>query len=138
MEEAMSYDRVTVTVEAAAELAKVDIQSIRRWSDVGSLQIERIGDMRIVRLDEVKSLASTRRTAERICRHAALRALLKEATPVESPNHVAGLQKLVRARSRSVTSRSRLSWCRRDGRSGVRVSLHQLGHLGVLCSLVCP
>jgi len=134
----MSYDRVNVTVEAAVELARVDIQTITRWSDVGSLQIERIGDMRVVHLDEVKALATTQRTAERVCRNAALRALLKEATPVESPNHVARLQRLARTRSRTVVSRSTPSWRRRGGRSGVRVSLHRIGHLGALCSLVFP
>jgi hypothetical protein len=123
----VSNDRVAVTMEAAAELAKVDIRTIKQWSDAGSLQIEHIGDMRIVHLDQVKALASMRQTAERLSRGASLRALLKEATPVVSPDHVASLQQLVRDRSESLVFRSRPSW-RRDGRrAGVRVSLHRLG-----------
>lgn len=61
-----SGEHVSVTVEAAARLVDVDVATIRHWSEIGSLEIERRGDMDVVRLDQVKALAnSSRLGAER-------------------------------------------------------------------------
>ena len=50
---------MSVTIEAAAELVDVDAATIRHWSKTGALQIERLGDMEVVRLDRVHWLAAT-------------------------------------------------------------------------------
>jgi hypothetical protein len=61
-----SGEHVSVTVGAAARLVDVDVATIRHWSEIGSLEIERRGDMDVVRLDKVKALAnSSRLGAER-------------------------------------------------------------------------
>ena len=69
----------SVTVDAAAQLAGVDEASIRRWSETGSLKIRRLGDMEVVRLDEVHALKGPARTEPRTGR-AALRKRLRGAT----------------------------------------------------------
>lgn len=89
----------SVTIEAAAELASVDVVTIRRWSADGLLQIERRGDMEAVRLAEVDALAAAR-TSGKETQRGALRALLREATTAESLD-VGELQKLVRDRATS-------------------------------------
>jgi len=68
----------SVTVDAAAQLAGVDEASIRRWSETGSLKIRRLGDMEVVRLDEVQSLKPVR--AEPRAGRAALRKRLRGAS----------------------------------------------------------
>jgi hypothetical protein len=69
----------SVTVDAAARLAGVDKASIRRWSETGALQIRRLGDMEVVRLDEVQALKGPARTEPKTGR-AALRKRLRGAS----------------------------------------------------------
>jgi hypothetical protein len=87
----------SVTVEAAARLVDVDVATIEHWSDVGSIEIERRGDMHVVRLDQVRQLTDTSRVGSKT-RHGSLRALLRDAEPIESPS-VVGLQELVREKA---------------------------------------
>lgn len=87
----------SVTIEAAAELAHVDVLTIRRWSADGFLQIERRGEMEAVRLAEVDALATAQTSGTKKHR-GALRGLLREATRVESLD-VGELQQLVRERT---------------------------------------
>jgi hypothetical protein len=55
----------SVTVDAAARLAGVDQASIRRWSETGAIKIRQLGDMEVVRLDEVHALKGPGRTEPR-------------------------------------------------------------------------
>jgi hypothetical protein len=95
-------DDVSVTIEAAAELADVDVQTIRDWSAAGSLRIERRGDMEAVHLERVNALASAskRQAGSKRLRRDSLRARMRDTTQTESPNHVVVLQELVRDRLR--------------------------------------
>jgi hypothetical protein len=68
----------SVTVEAAARSVDVDVETIRHWSHVGSLEIEQRGDMDVVRLDRVRILSDTSKVGARGARHGLLRALLLE------------------------------------------------------------
>jgi hypothetical protein len=75
-----SIDRhASVTVDAAARLAGVDQASIRRWSETGALRIRQLGDMEVVRLDEVHALKGPAGAEPRTGR-AALRKRLRGAT----------------------------------------------------------
>jgi len=96
--------KASVTVEAAAELADVDAATIRHWSEVGALEIRRVGDMEVVRLDRVHMLSeSPHGRATKVIRNAALKHRLGEAT-IETPS-VIDLQELARDReSRSAKS----------------------------------
>jgi hypothetical protein len=85
----------SVTVEAAARLAGVDQASIRRWSETGALRIRQLGDMEVVRLDEVHALKGPARTEPRTGR-AALRKRLRGTTT--DTLSVADLQKKARGR----------------------------------------
>ena len=87
----------SVTIEAAAELANVDICTIREWSADGVLEIERRGEMEAVRLDKVDALARAEAARTRTAR-GALRGLLGEATRTD-PLDVTELQGLVRERT---------------------------------------
>jgi len=87
-----------VTIEAAAELANVDIRTIRKWSSDGFLEIERRGGMEAVRLAEVDALPTVGTARTKTTRRGALRGLLREATRLESLD-VSGLQELVRERT---------------------------------------
>lgn len=93
-----------VTIESAAELANVEVRAIRQWSAIGSLRIERRGDVEMVHLGHVKTLArSPMATGDRKeARRGALRGLLRDAKMVD-PQSVAGLQAL--ARERGTTGR---------------------------------
>lgn len=88
------HPRASVTVDAAANLVHIDAETIRRWSKDGSIEIELRGDMEVVRLDQVRQAAATRR--ERRSNRAALRARLDGAT-VEDLS-VIDLQELARER----------------------------------------
>ncbi len=89
----------SVTIERAAELMKVEVRAIRQWSAIGSIRIERRGDVELVHLGHVNALARSsivlgdRKEVQR----GGLRALLREATPVDAQS-VAGLQALARER----------------------------------------
>lgn len=100
----MMKPSASVTIEAAAELAKVDVLTVRRWSHDGLLQIQRTGDMEAVRLADVHALAATKpsRTWTQL---GTLRGLLRESTRAESFD-VTGLQELVRQRGTSKRRRS--------------------------------
>ena len=89
----------SVTIESAAELLNVEVRAIRPWSAIGSLQIERRGDVELVHLGQVKALArSPMVTGDRKeTRRGGLRALLLEETPVDAQS-VSGLQALARDR----------------------------------------
>lgn len=88
----------SVTIESAAELLNVEVRAIRQWSAIGSLRIERRGDVELVHLGQVKALArSPMVTGDRKESQRGLRALLREATPVDAPS-VSGLQALARER----------------------------------------
>lgn len=54
-----------MTLQAAADLVRVDAETIRRWTDAGSIEIERRGDMEVVRLDQVRALAASSRPRRR-------------------------------------------------------------------------
>ena len=90
----------SVTVEAAARLVDVDVETIRRWSHVGALEIEQRGDMDVVRLDRVRILTDTSKVGARGARHGLLRALLKDAPKIETPSVVV-LQELAREKAGS-------------------------------------
>ena len=86
-----------VTIESAAELMDIDMRSIRQWSAIGSLRIERRGGSEVVDLGQVRALmrsglASAGRRDER---RGALQGPLREAKAVD-PQSVAGLQELAR------------------------------------------
>jgi hypothetical protein len=89
----------SVTIEVAAELMSIELRTIREWSAIGLLRIERRGDDEVVHLGQVKALARSPMApgggAE--THPGALRELLREAT-VDTES-LAGLQELARARS---------------------------------------
>jgi hypothetical protein len=66
----MLIQGASVPIHAAAELANVEVRTIRQWAATGALTIASHGDMEVVRLDEVKALSdspwsrSTSRRAE--------------------------------------------------------------------------
>lgn len=88
----------SVPIEAAAELADVDVRTIRQWAAIGAIEIERRGEMEVVRLDRLKFLVSTweipnrDRSSERV----GIRGLLGDAT-VNTPS-VTDLQQIARER----------------------------------------
>jgi hypothetical protein len=89
----------SVTIESAAALMHIEVRAIRQWSAIGSLQIERRGDVEMVHLGQVRTLARSpigigdRKDA----RSGALRGLLREAKSVDAQS-VASLQALARQR----------------------------------------
>ena len=89
----------SVTIEVAAELMNIEVRTIREWSAIGSLQIERRGDSEVVHLGQVKALARSPIGPDGgVEAHpGALRELLREATV--DPQSLAGLQELARERS---------------------------------------
>ena len=90
----------SVTIESAAELLNVEVRTIHQWSAIGSLRIERRGDVELVHLGQVRALARSPIVTgdRRDNRRGGLRALLREATPVDAQS-VAGLQALARERA---------------------------------------
>jgi hypothetical protein len=88
----------SVPIDAAAELADVDVRTIRQWAAIGAIEIERRGEMEVVRLDRLKFLVSTweipnrDRSSDRV----AIRGLLGDVT-VNTPS-VTDLQQLARER----------------------------------------
>jgi phage terminase Nu1 subunit (DNA packaging protein) len=89
-----------VTIESAAELMDIDVRSIRQWSAIGSLRIERRGDAELVDLAKVRALmrSGLASNGRRERRRGALQGLLREAKAVD-PQSVAGLQELARERA---------------------------------------
>ncbi|MDQ4107291.1 MAG: hypothetical protein M3138_00590 [Actinomycetota bacterium] len=88
----------SVTVEAAARSVDVDVERIRHWSDVGALEVQRRGHMDVVRLDQVRALATSARMGNDSARTESLRALLRDAAEVESVS-VSRLQELAREKA---------------------------------------
>jgi hypothetical protein len=89
--------KASVTIEAAAELADVDAATIRHWSEVGALEIRRVGDMEVVRLDRVHMLSqSPHAAATKVIRNATLKHRLGDTT-IDTPD-VSDLQELARDR----------------------------------------
>jgi hypothetical protein len=89
----------TVTIESAAELMNVDVRSLRQWSAIGSLEIERRDDAEFVHLGTVQALLRSGIVPGRQdARRGALKGLLREAKSVDSQS-VAGLQELARERA---------------------------------------
>jgi hypothetical protein len=88
----------SVSLETAAELARVDARTIRQWAAIGAIEIEWRGDRELVRLDRVKFLASAWSLPSRDPGddRRALRGLLGEMS-VGTPS-VRELQQLARAR----------------------------------------
>ena len=92
----------SVTIESAAALMNVEVRAIRQWSAIGSLRIERRGDVELVHLGQVKALARSsisigdRKENQR----GGLRGLLREANLVGARS-VADLQALARERDSS-------------------------------------
>jgi len=90
-------ERASVTIEAAAELVDVDAATIRHWSTTGQLEIERLEDMEMVRLDRVHWLAaSPHHGRPKTARNAALKERLGGSS-TETLN-VSDLQELARDR----------------------------------------
>ena len=87
----------SVTIEAAARLVDVDVETIRHWSEIGSIEIEQRGDMDVVRLDRVRVLTDSSRV-DRNKPFGALRALLRDAPRSETPSVIL-LQELVREKA---------------------------------------
>ena len=95
----MAGENGSVTIESAAELMNVDVRSLRQWSAIGSLDIERRGDDEFVHLGQVQALVRSGIVPGRVdAKRGALRGLLKEAKSVDAQS-VAGLQELARERA---------------------------------------
>jgi len=85
-----------VTIEAAANLTGTDGETLRMWVGRGVVNLERRGDMEVVRLSEVQSVASRQRKSSRD----ALRRRLRDGTVVRSdPAGIEDLQNLARERT---------------------------------------
>lgn len=82
-------------IEAASELVGVEIGQIRSWAETGAVEIERRGNLQVVRLDVVEALAHPRHMPQRD-RCYMLRRLLDGVT-LETKG-VTELQELVRER----------------------------------------
>ena len=89
----------SVTIESAAQLLNIEVRAIREWSAIGSIQIDRRGDVELVHLGQVRALARSpvalgdRKETTR----GGLRGLLRGAGTVDAQS-VAGLQALARER----------------------------------------
>jgi len=57
----MLVKAAAVPLDVAAELVNVDVETIRRWAEQGSVQIDTRGGMEVVRLDRVRWLADASR-----------------------------------------------------------------------------
>jgi hypothetical protein len=68
----------SVPIEAAGELAGVEVGQIRRWAANGAVEIEQRGELEVIRLDVVEALARSARTSHRDRRYM-LRRLLDGA-----------------------------------------------------------
>jgi phage terminase Nu1 subunit (DNA packaging protein) len=91
------HRHASVTVEAAAELVNVDAATIRRWSESGSVQIERQGDMEVVRLDQLHLASAYSRREHTSTQRGGLRGRLEGATIDDQS--VSALQELARDRA---------------------------------------
>jgi hypothetical protein len=89
----------SVTIETAAEVMQIEVRTIRQWSAIGSISIERRNDIELVDLRQVQALVRSGVVpSARAARRGALRGLLREAGVVDARS-VAGLQELARERA---------------------------------------
>lgn len=80
-----------VTIQAAEALTGVPVATIRSWAEHGALVIERRGDLEVVTLDHVRSLAARRQ----VRRRDTLRHRLDDADRAPAPTlNVQDLQQL--------------------------------------------
>ena len=86
----------SVPLTTAAELAGVDVGQIRRWAEIGGLEIQRRGHEETVVLDRVMALSASARRRGASSDRDGLRARLADAK-VQNPS-VYGLQELARDR----------------------------------------
>jgi hypothetical protein len=89
----------SVSIQAAADRAGVDVAQIRRWAAIDGLEIHRRGHLETVVLDRVMALSASARRRTSGSSRDALRARLADAASVGNPS-VSGLQDLARDRSR--------------------------------------
>jgi hypothetical protein len=69
----------SVTIEAAAELAGVDVGQIRRWAAIEGLEIQRRGHVETVVLDRVMALSASAKRRRAGSTRDTLRARLADA-----------------------------------------------------------
>jgi hypothetical protein len=50
-----------VRLQAAADLAGVDVNQIRRWADIGGVEIQRRGGMETVAIEQVVAMSASAR-----------------------------------------------------------------------------
>ena len=93
----MQFRGESVSIQAAAERAGVDVAQIRRWAAIDGLEIQRRGHVETVILDRVMALSTSARRRSSGGARDALRARLADAARVENPS-VSGLQELARDR----------------------------------------
>jgi hypothetical protein len=86
----------SVTIQAAADLAGVDVGQIRRWAAIDGLEIQRRGHEETVVLDRVMALSASARRRGSSSDRDGLRARLADAR-IQNPS-VSGLQELARGR----------------------------------------
>jgi hypothetical protein len=53
----MLVKAAAVPLDVAAELVQIDVETIRRWAELGAIEIDTRGGMEVVRLDRVRWLA---------------------------------------------------------------------------------
>jgi uncharacterized membrane protein len=87
----------SVPIQAAADMAGVDVGQIRRWAEIDGLEIQRRGHVETVILDRVMALSASARRRLSSSGRDALRARLADAA-IENPS-VSGLQELARDRT---------------------------------------
>jgi hypothetical protein len=86
----------SIPIQAAAEIAGVDVGQIRRWAEIDGLEIQRRGHEETVVLDRVMALSVSARRRHSGSDRDGLRARLADAK-VQNPS-VSGLQELARDR----------------------------------------
>jgi hypothetical protein len=87
----------SVPIQAAADMAGVDVGQIRRWAEIDGLEIQRRGHVETVVLDRVMALSASARRRGSGSDRDGLRARLADAK-VQNPS-VSGLQELARDRT---------------------------------------
>lgn len=88
----------SVPILVAAERAGVHVEQIRRWADVGRLEIQRRGSLETVLLDRVMALSASARRNDPSSSRSALRARLADAAA--AMQNTAELEQLARERGR--------------------------------------
>lgn len=57
----MSTQSGPVRLQAAADLAGVDVNQIRRWADIGGVEIQRRGGLETVAIEQVVAMSASAR-----------------------------------------------------------------------------